>query len=205
MVARAPWAEGGACSADGRCFCVSASVSVLCELKSAEVTNVHVHAHPRCAQAAPAVICSPGPTTDVVNGYTDRTTTQTHLRPTSPLCTDGCICACEHRNAASWHRAACARSLRRRSCQLQTRTCDAHGTCCEHANRAAHRCLAAPEAAWTSRIISTRLRRSACNNIVRTASGSFSRPHASVTCEAKRTTQCTTLLRYPVGCMHVVG
>ena len=60
----------------------------MCELKSAEVTNVHVHAHPRCAQAAPAMICSlraPLYHYTAVNGHTDRATTQTHLRLTSPL------------------------------------------------------------------------------------------------------------------------
>ena len=30
-------------------------------------------------------------------------------------------------------------------------------------------------------------------------------PASPVSCEAKRTTQCTALLRYPVGCMHVVS
>ena len=48
--------RGAARGADGRYFRVFASVSVLCDLKYAKVTNLRVHAHPQRARAAPAVM-----------------------------------------------------------------------------------------------------------------------------------------------------
>ena len=65
--------------------------------------------------------------------------------------------------------------------------------------------LVAPEAARAAIPVSKQRRRPASDDIAGTTGGSFSRPHASVTCAGRTTTQSAALLRASAGRTHRAG
>ena len=145
--------------------------------------NVHplyVHVHARRAHVAPGRDTRDAPGHTHAEKWAHATNHGT--RPLwSSLPVDGCRHASTRvrRNAASRHRAAF--SLLRVVALACCRHKDLRGTCEKMSTResCSAQVLAAPEAACTSKLVSTQLQRPACGDIVVTAGGSSSRAEMS--------------------------